>query len=109
MVWLISLAGSLAMCGARLSWLLFRVSSVPPSDHDALTLWKLKRRWLIASELLALPAFVFLAVMLGKKQGWPIENIVLLSMFLGALGFAFFLDALQTLARRWVGKGSTNE
>ena len=107
--WLVSLAGSLALCGARLSWLLFRVASIPPVEHEALQLWKLKRRWLIASELSALPAFVFFAVMIGKKQGWPMENIVLLSMVLGALGFAFFLDALQTLARRWVGKGTAND
>lgn len=107
-VWLLSLAGSLALCGARLSWLLFRVGPLPPAEAEALALWKLKRRWLIASELSALPAFVFFAVMVGKRQHWPVENVVLLSMVLGALGFAFFLDALQTIARRLIAKGSSD-
>ena len=103
-----SLLGGLALCGARLGWMLFRVASVPPEDSAALALWKLKRRWLIISELSALPAFTAIAVVLGRLQKWPTEGVILFSMVLGALGFAFFLDALQTIVRKRVGmeKGS---
>lgn len=105
-----SLLGGLALCGARLGWLLFRVASVPPEDVAALNLWKLKRRWLIISELSALPAFATISVVLGLLQQWPVPGIILFSMVLGALGFAFFLDTLQTIVRRRIGmeKGDDN-
>lgn len=99
-LWLLSLVGGLALCGARLGWLLFRVAPLPPADETAFALWERKRRWLIFSELSALPAFAMVAVMVGKLRHWPVEGVILLSMVLGALGFAFFLDALQTIIRR---------
>lgn len=102
-VWLLSLVGGLAICGARLGWFLFRVAPVPPTDGEALRLWKLKRRWLVLSEISALPAFASIAVLVGRERHWPMENVVVLAMVLGALGFAFFLDALQTIVRRQIG------
>ena len=103
MLWIMSLVGGLALCGARLGWLLFRVAPDPPEDGPALQLWERKRRWLIASELSALPAFATISVLVGRLREWPIEGVILLSMVLGALGFAFFLDALQTLVRKRIG------
>ena len=102
-LWLLSLFGGLALCGARLDWLLFGVAPAPPVDPDAFDLWQRKRRWLIFSELSALPAFATISVLVGRLRAWPVEGVILLSMVLGALGFAFFLDALQTLVRRRVG------
>lgn len=99
-LWISSLVAGLALAGARLGWLLFKASPFPPSEPEALVLWKLKRKWLIISELSALPCFTIVAVSLGKMQHWSIEGIVLLSMGLGGLGFAFLLDALQTIARK---------
>ena len=102
-LWLMSLAGGLALCGARLGWLLFRVAADPPNDPAAFALWQRKRRWLVISELSALPAFATLALMVGRLRHWPMEGIVIMSMVLGALGFAFFLDALQTIVRKRIG------
>lgn len=102
-LWLMSLAGGLALCGARLGWLLFRVAADPPNDPAALALWERKRRWLVISELSALPAFATLALMVGRLRHWPMEGIIIMSMVLGALGFAFFLDALQTIVRKRIG------
>lgn len=102
-LWLLSLIGGLALCGARLGWFLFRVAPSPPVDPEAFRLWQLKRRWLIYSELSALPAFATISVVVGKLRNWPLEGVILLSMVLGALGFAFFLDALQTIIRRRIG------
>lgn len=104
-LWFLSLFGGLALCGARLGWLLFGVAPMPPVDPDALGLWQRKRRWLIISELSALPAFATVSVVVGRLRAWPVEGVILLSMVLGALGFAFFLDALQTIVRRRVGIG----
>lgn len=80
---------------------------MPPVDPDAFGLWQRKRRWLIFSELSALPAFATISVLVGRLREWPVEGVILLSMVLGALGFAFFLDALQTLVRRRVGLGES--
>lgn len=102
-LWASSLLGGLALCGARLGWLLFRVAPDPPADLEAFQLWKRKRRWLIFSELSALPAFATISVLIGRLQEWPIEAVILLSMVLGALGFAFFLDALQTIVKQRMG------
>lgn len=108
-LWVLSLLGGLALCGARLGWLLFGVSTLPPVDPDAFGLWQRKRRWLIFSELSALPAFATVSVIVGRLRQWPVEGVILLSMVLGALGFAFFLDALQTLVRRRMGmEGGSN-
>lgn len=105
LLWLLSLFGGLALCGARLGWLLFGVAPNPPVDAEAFNLWQRKRRWLIFSELSALPAFATISVLVGRLREWPVEGVILLSMVLGALGFAFFLDALQTIVRRRVGMG----
>lgn len=102
-LWLLSLLGGLALCGARLGWLLFRIAPAPPADVEAFKLWERKRRWLIISELSALPAFATISLVVGRLRDWPMEGVILLSMVLGALGFAFFLDTLQTIVRRRVG------
>lgn len=103
LLWVLSLVAGLALCGARLGWLLFGVAPEPPADPAAFGLWQRKRRWLVFSEISALPAFATISVMVGRLRAWPTEGVILFSMVLGALGFAFFLDALQTLVRRRVG------
>ena len=103
LLWCLSLAGGLALCGARLGWLLFRTAPDPPADVEAFKIWQRKRRWLIISEFSALPAFATISLLVGRLRDWPMEGVILLSMVLGALGFAFFLDALQTLVRRRMG------
>ncbi|TCM17196.1 hypothetical protein EDF56_106312 [Novosphingobium sp. PhB165] len=105
-LWLLSLFGGLALCGARLGWMLFGMAPDMPSDPVALDLWERKRRWMVFSELSALPAFATLSVVIGKLRDWPVEAVVLFSMVLGALGFAFFLDALQTIVRKRIGMDS---
>lgn len=105
MLWLLSLLGGLAMVGARLGWMLFSIAPEPPSDPVAFGMWQRKRRWLVFSELSALPAFAMLAVTIGRLKGWPDIGVILFTMALGALGFAFLLDALQTIFRKRLGLG----
>jgi len=105
LLWLWSLFGGMAMVGARLGWLLYGASPEPPADPAALGLWERKRRWLIFSEFSALPAFAMIAVGIGRLKGWPDWGVVIFTMVLGALGFAFALDALQTVFRKRLGVG----
>lgn len=103
--WLTALFGGLMICGAKLAYMLFGIPQEPPTSPTALRSWERKRRWLVISELAALPAFASVAVIAGKMQHWPIEGVVGLSMVLGAMGFAFFLDALQTIVRKRIDMG----
>lgn len=107
LLWLLALGGSTAGLGARIALQLSRVSLDPPDEPKALAAWKRKRRWLIISELSALPAFASLAMAVGYLQDWPVAGVVLLSMGLGALGFAFLLDALQRIVRQRLGLQET--
>src|SRR3546814_12005736 len=102
---MLSLAGGLALCGARLGWLLFRVAADPPDDPAALAMWERKRRWLIISELSALPAFATLAVLVGQLRPVPVGGGIILSMCLGALGLAFFLDPSRPNVQTRAGMG----
>ncbi|MCJ2189168.1 hypothetical protein [Novosphingobium beihaiensis] len=102
-LYICSLFGGLAMVGARLGWMLYGIAPEPPADPEALDLWQRKRRWLVVSELSALPAFAIIALGVGRLKGWPDYGVVLFTMVLGALGFAFALDALQTLFRKRLG------
>lgn len=106
-LWLFALGGSLAGLGARIGLLLARMPPEPPDDPKARAAWEQRRRWLIISELSALPAFASLAMAVGYLQKWPVAGIVLLSMVLGALGFAFLLDALKALLRQRLGLKET--
>lgn len=102
-LWFWLFFGTLAGAGAKIAWLLFGVAVEPPDDPSAYHKWARKRKWVIISELSALPAFATFAYTIGDLYDWPPAGLVLLSMCLGALGFAFFLDALQTVLRRKIG------
>src|SRR3546814_13507389 len=78
--WLTALFGGLMICGAKLAYMLFGLPTEPPIDPSALASWERKRRWMVISELAALPAFAAIAVIVGKLQHWPIEAVVALSM-----------------------------
>lgn len=106
-LWLLSLFGGLAMIGARLGWQLFGIAVDPPVDPVAFDLWRRKRKWLVISEISALPVFATVSVLVGKLRHWPMEGVILLSMVLGALGFAFLFDALSFLVRQRIGMPET--
>lgn len=103
LLWLWSLCGGMAMVGARLGWMLWGIAPEPPLDPAALGLWERKRRWLVFSELSALPAFATIALGIGRLKEWPDWGVVIATMVMGALGFAFALDALQTIFRKRLG------
>lgn len=102
-LWFLAYFSALAACGARLGFMLFGISIDPPEDAAAYRSWVRRRRWLVVSELSALPAFATFSVEMALLQQWNPATVALVSMVLGALGFAFLLDALQTIVRRKIG------
>ncbi len=99
-LWLLSFVSSLTVIGAKMGFALFSLKEDPPRDPEALSHWKRKRRWLIVSELSAVPAFATAGV--TATMYWNLSPIasVLIAMLLGALGFSFLLHAVETIVRR---------
>ncbi len=113
--WSLSIAAAATVVIGRLGMSLFRLSQDPPEDERGAKIWERRRRWLAWSELMALPSFATIAVSLVAY--WKLDPIVsvLMSMFLGGVGFALLLDAAQWLFRKRLGMdqptaigGSTN-
>lgn len=101
-LWSATYFGALVAFAARIAYLLFQASELPPEELAQLRLWKLKRRWMTISEFSALPAFAT-AWTLVSIQGWLSPPVVVLgSMASGALGFGFLLHALQVIVMRKV-------
>jgi hypothetical protein len=99
-LWLLSYGAALTAFAARVSFLLFGLGTEPPNDPSEIDQWRRKRRWLILSEFSALPMFATLAV-LGAAKGWvdPVSAVIA-ALISGALGFAFFLHAVEAIVRR---------
>ncbi|MCC6478346.1 MAG: hypothetical protein IT552_03975 [Sphingomonadaceae bacterium] len=101
--WLASLIAGATIVGGKLGMFLFRISSDPPDDVKAAAHWLRRRRWLAYSELSALPAFATIGVSIVAY--YKIDPIlsVLISMFLGGVGFVLLLDGVQWLFRKRLG------
>ena len=99
-LWTAAYFGAVVSFAARIGYLLFSVSDEPPEDLAQLGAWRRRRRWLIASEFLALPAFATAWTAAALQWGCPAPIVVLGSMASGALGFGFLLNALQTIVTR---------
>lgn len=102
-LWLASALGALTMIGGRMGLYLFGLAQDPPVDPVALDLWRRRRRWLAYSELSALPACATIALTATIYFELPPIASVVISMMLGALGFAFLLNGVQFLVRRKLG------
>lgn len=99
-LWLASLFAGACAVAARLTYMLFAVSESPPDDPAALGHWQRKRRWLVISDISALPAFATIAVCTTIYWKLPAVASVGMSMILGILGFGFLLNGLQVIVRR---------
>ena len=101
-LWLVAYGAALVAFAARITFMLGFAPDPPENDIERAR-WLRKRRWLIGSEFAALPLFATAAV-LGVVEHWlsPVTG-VLFSLVAGAMGFAFFLHALDTVLRRRIG------
>ena len=106
--WITSLLATTMIVGGKLGMFLFRLSNDPPEDRLLAAHWQRRRRWLTWSELSALPAFSTISVTVVHY--YKIEPVlaVLLSMFLGAVGFALLLDGAQWIFRKRLGLPDAN-
>ena len=98
-LWVLAYGAALSAFVARIVYLLGVVTIDPPPEPQAVQQWQRKRRWLVASEFAALPMFATLSV-LAVAQGWlsPVAAVIA-ALVSGALGFAFFVHALETVVR----------
>ncbi|MGE4431898.1 MAG: hypothetical protein AB7E05_14275 [Sphingobium sp.] len=103
LIWLASAAAALTMIGGRMGLYLFGLAKDPPVDPEALDLWRRRRRWLAYSELSALPACATVALTATVYLDLPPITSVVISMVLGAVGFAFLLNGVQFVVRRRLG------
>jgi hypothetical protein len=104
-LWAAAYVAALVAFAARMAFLLFGIATDPPDDPGAYQRWARRRRWLIISEFAALPMFATLAV-LSAAKGWvdPVTAVIG-ALVSGALGFAFFLHAVEALIRRRLAIG----
>lgn len=102
-LWAISIFAALTAVTARLAKDLFAVSTEPPVDAAELFHWERRRRWMVYSEIAALPCFATVSVALTLYCGVPAVVSVLIATALGGLGFGFLLNGLQFLIRRKLG------
>ncbi|SCW57134.1 hypothetical protein SAMN02927924_01443 [Sphingobium faniae] len=101
--WVLSLAAAATVAVGRIGYSLWRIGPDEPDDPVKLKHWRRRRRWLVLSELSALPAFATIAVAAVAHWGMSPVTGVLLAMGMGGVGFAMLLDALQYLFRKRVG------
>lgn len=101
-LWLLAYGAAVVAFAARITFML-GFNPDPPVDAAERAIWARRRRWLIISEFAALPMFATLSV-LAVEHGWlaPVTG-VLFALVAGAMGFAFFLHALDTVLRRRIG------
>lgn len=101
--WIAALIAAATIVGGRLGMFLFRLAPDPPDDAVLALHWARRRRWVAISELSALPAFATISV--AAVTYWHLDPIVavLISMFLGGVGFAMLLDGAQWLFRKRLG------
>lgn len=99
----LSVFSALTAVAARLGYFLFQIDVNIPEDAEKAKHWRRKRRWLAASEFMALPLFAIISVSITIYFDLPAVISVLISMALGALGFGFFLHGLQWAVKNKLG------
>lgn len=102
-LWVLSGLTALTGVAAKLAYVLFVLAADPPIDPEAALHWERRRRWLTYAEISALPLFATIGVTATIYFQLPPVLSVIISMLLGALGFGFFLHAIQTITRRRLG------
>lgn len=101
--WLVCIFAALCGVCARVARDLWSVSSTAPTEPLELHLWQRRRRWMIWSELAALPFFATISISLVVYQNVPVVVGILIATVLGGLGFGFLLNGLQQIIRKRLG------
>lgn len=98
--WLVAGIATLIAQAARLGNELFVKSTNPPSDPLQAKYWRTKRHWLVFSELMALPFFPSIALLISLYSKLDQILCIGISMALGFLGLAFVLDVARFAVKK---------
>lgn len=98
--WLVAGAATLIAQAARLGNELFVKSTTPPTEPSQAKYWHTKRKWLVFSELMALPFFPSLALLISLYGNLDQILCIGISMALGFLGLAFVLDVARFAVKK---------
>lgn len=100
---------------ARVGYLLFGGSAEqPPADPALLKIWERKRRWLLLSELSALPCFVAVTMLFPAEvvADWLFHSPAsagelrgLFGLAMGSFGFPFVSGVARAAIERKLGGG----
>lgn len=101
--WLLSLAAAALVTAAKLGVILFGKAADPPADPVLSEHWARRRRWIAISEVLSLPAFATLSVVLVFYRKMDPVLSVLIAMGLAAIGTILLLDGAAWLFRKRLG------
>jgi hypothetical protein len=101
-LWSLLALSALSGLAARLAMKLFHVDQIPPTELEQLISWRRRRKYMIVSEISALPAFATFWIAASVQWNLSIPIIVIGSMVSGALGFGFLIHALQIYVIRKV-------
>lgn len=102
----VATAAVMVTCGlaGRIGYKLFGADAdPPPPDPAAVATWRRKRRWLVLSELSALPCFVALTILLPEYLGWSATSRSLFGLALGGLGWPFASAIFKAVIERRLG------
>ena len=102
--WLLCLLTSATIVGGKIAYALYGPTTIePPVDLIEAQHWARRRRWIIWSQLAALPAFATISI--TAVEYWHLNPVagILIAMGLGGIGFVLLVDAIQWLFRRRIG------
>ena len=97
--WLLLCAAILAGITARAG---YRMGGNPPplDDPEAFSKWRERQLWAAVGEFLSLPAFGGMWVLIDSHYNLKPEILIAGCIISGALGFGFWLEAIQRLINR---------
>lgn len=107
--WIVAGIATLIAQAARLGNELFVKSTTPPTDPEQARFWKTKRKWLVFSELMALPFFPSIALLISLYGNLNQILCIGISMALGFLGLAFVLDIARFAVKKRLEMPTTPE
>lgn len=100
LLWCASLVAAAFGTGMRVAALLYGKRAIEPPEEPALMVhWQRRRRWIVISELSALPTFASLSVASVAYWGMNPVAAIIMAMVLAIAGFLLLLDGIQALVR----------
>lgn len=103
MWWAFAMIAGATVAVGQIAHKLARIDVEEPTDPAKLAAWQKRKMWLVITELSALPAFATMAT--AGRIYFEVHPVVgvLVTMFLGFVGFAMLIDGAKFVFRKRVG------